>query len=276
MLTFLFASENIRGCRDDRGLGCKGGLAADEERCSQTQVLGGNRRCNQATVTTCRVEIVDSENADEFSCPTRTPADFCRLSMRLACRLRCASRDLVIAQQLARTYSQHATASALKASWHVGKDATMTPTGGDKRPMKVPKLVADQSPSTPLRHDSDKSKVFSPPFTIPPSKSTSHPAPVPSGSSQKSGRRQGKSRSSLLRSRYDSLPEFEGPMHDAVYIEAQHRAAIGSRPEIKPALADNPKSPVMNFVVAHLGSNHSLQFESKEYFDSGTNRPVFR
>ena len=154
---------------------------------------------------------------------------------------------------------------------------------GDQRPMKVPKLAKNQSPSTPPRDYSD-SGVVSPPFTIPPSsKSKSHPAPLPSGPSHKSSGRKGKGQTretsllkSRFKSRYESLPEFEGPMHDAVYVEAQHRTSIGSRPEIKPVLADNPKSPIMNFVLSYFGSDYALQFEFKEYFDSSTNRPVVR
>ncbi|KAI6007413.1 hypothetical protein EDD15DRAFT_2384189 [Pisolithus albus] len=67
-----------------------------------------------------------------------------------------------------------------------------------------------------------------------------------------SGRRKGKRSGSQLKSRHGSLPELDGPMHDAVYIEKQHRASIGSRPEIKPALADNPKSPLMNFALHNM------------------------
>jgi len=209
--------------------------------------------------------------------------------MHLAWSLRHACRGPAVAQRLTRAYSQQATASALKESWHVEKDMPMhsrRPTNaGDQRPMKVPKLATNQSPSTSSRDYSDKSGVVSPPFTIPPvsSKSKSHLSPLPPGFSHKSSGRKGKGQTretsllkSRFKSRYESLPEFEGPMHDAVYVEAQHRTSIGSRPEIKPALADNPKSPVMNFVLAHFGSDYALQFEFKEYFDSSTNRPVVR
>ncbi|KAL4070934.1 P-loop containing nucleoside triphosphate hydrolase protein [Scleroderma citrinum] len=189
---------------------------------------------------------------------------------------------------LKRAYSQQATASALKQTSHGAKVTSMHPRAptnvGDQRPLKVPKLVANQSPSTPPRLHPDMSGIVSPPFTILPSSTNSkdYPSPLPSNSSSKSGRRKGKGKAqdhSLLKSRksrYETLPEFEGPMHDAVYIEAQHQANIGSRPEIKPALADNPKSPLTNFVLANLGSDYSLQFEFREYFDSNTNRSVVR
>ncbi|KAG6336574.1 hypothetical protein ID866_2512 [Astraeus odoratus] len=175
---------------------------------------------------------------------------------------------------LKRPFSQRTAASALKPASHAEKVPPMqqrTPCSvGDQRPGKIPKLGTDQSPSSPpSKLRSERLKVVSPPFTIPAS-SKSKESPVPS---RKLGRGKGKGKG---QSRYDSLPEFEGPMHDAVYIEAQHRANIGHRPEIKPALADNPKSPLMNFVLANLGSDNPLPFEFREYFDSNTNRPIIR
>lgn len=179
---------------------------------------------------------------------------------------------------LKRPFSRHASVAALKQNINA-EEVVLThrrplSSLGEQRLAKAPKLGIHQSPSG---HQPGKSATISPPFAIPPS-SFNH-KDLPSGGPERprqSGRRKGKRGSSPLKSRNKSLPELDGPMHDAVYIEKQHRISIGSRPEIKPALADNPKSPLMNFVSTNLGPDYVLQFDFKEYFDSNTNRPVTR
>ncbi|KAF9229282.1 P-loop containing nucleoside triphosphate hydrolase protein [Gyrodon lividus] len=91
-------------------------------------------------------------------------------------------------------------------------------------------------------------------------------------SSLQPSKRGGKSKAKG-RSGFSALPELEGPFHDSIYIEKEHRANIGSRPEVKPSAADNPKSPLANFAAA---AGLSLNYECKDYFDSSTNRRIIR
>lgn len=179
---------------------------------------------------------------------------------------------------LKRPFSQNASVGAFKQTVKAGEVVSVRPRSpsglGEQRLAKAPKLGVRQSPSGPR---SGRSATTSPPFTLPPF-SSSH-EDMSSANPERprpSGRRKGKRSGSQLKSRHGSLPELDGPMHDAVYIEKQHRASIGSRPEIKPALADNPKSPLMNFALHNMGPNYALKFDFKEYFDSNTNKPVTR
>ncbi|KAG1881654.1 P-loop containing nucleoside triphosphate hydrolase protein [Suillus tomentosus] len=92
-------------------------------------------------------------------------------------------------------------------------------------------------------------------------------------SSQKnsSKRRMGKSKEQPSKSR---LPDLDGPIRDAAFIEQEHRKNLGSRPDIKPVFVDNPKSPVANFTFTHLDKQPA--YESVEGIVFGTSERVYR
>lgn len=165
---------------------------------------------------------------------------------------------------LKRAFSQPATATALK---QVSRTETGPSAAGDQRPPKVPKLWMDRPSShSTSRSQPNNSDALS-------SSSVSSLKSV----KRKRSRRDGQSPSLLksrFKARYEALLPLEGPLRDADYIENQHRASIGSRSEIKSALTDNPKSPLMNFVHASFGPSHALQFDFKEYSDGS--RPIMR
>ncbi|KAI6031829.1 P-loop containing nucleoside triphosphate hydrolase protein [Pisolithus microcarpus] len=176
-------------------------------------------------------------------------------------------------------FSQNVSAGASKQTVKAGEVVSVRPRSpsglGEQRLSKAPKLGAHQSPSGPrsgrVSHELRRLSHYHPFSSNREDLSLANPErPRPSG------RRKGKRNGSQLKSQHGSLPELDGPMHDAVYIEKQHRASIRSRPEIKPALADNPKSPLMNFALHNMGSNYALKFDFKEYFDSNANKPVTR
>ncbi|KIJ68453.1 hypothetical protein HYDPIDRAFT_124983 [Hydnomerulius pinastri MD-312] len=167
---------------------------------------------------------------------------------------------------------QHSTAAALKQTCYAAEGDTLdsrTPlTPGDQRPGKVPKLASAQSPS----RGQPSSSIVSPPFEIP--SLASRLADRPSGKGRGSrGGRGSQQRSGKKSQKGRALPEFEGPLHDSVFIEKQHRANIGSRSEVKPSSADNPKSPLMNYATA---AGLTINFDSKEYLDSNTNKSIWR
>ncbi|KAH7883584.1 hypothetical protein F5I97DRAFT_1813120 [Phlebopus sp. FC_14] len=95
-----------------------------------------------------------------------------------------------------------------------------------------------------------------------------------SGQGRSSNRHGGDSGKSKKGHPSPTCQELEGPLHDAIFIEKQHRANIGSRPELKPALVDNPKSPLTNYTLANFSC--PPKFEYKIYYASSTNQKVFR
>jgi hypothetical protein len=70
------------------------------------------------------------------------------------------------------------------------------------------------------------------------------------------------------------LPDLDGPIRDAAFIEQEHRKNLGSRPDIKPVFVDNPKSPVANFAINHL--DKQPVYESIEGIVFGTSERVSR
>ncbi|KAF9241384.1 hypothetical protein BU15DRAFT_44905 [Melanogaster broomeanus] len=90
-------------------------------------------------------------------------------------------------------------------------------------------------------------------------------------SQQPSKRHRGDKRGQFLLSAL--LPEFEGPLHDALYIETQHSANMGSRPELKASLFDNAKSPVANFALA---ADLPVNYKCTEYLDSSNDTVINR
>ncbi|KAG0702542.1 hypothetical protein DFH29DRAFT_920804 [Suillus ampliporus] len=91
--------------------------------------------------------------------------------------------------------------------------------------------------------------------------------------SWKRGNRRGKCKSKEQPSK-PTLPDLDGPLCDAAFIEQEHRKNIGSRPDVKPALLDNPKSPVANFASHHLDNQPT--YEAVEGIVSGTSKRVSR
>ncbi|KIK93741.1 hypothetical protein PAXRUDRAFT_12465 [Paxillus rubicundulus Ve08.2h10] len=186
---------------------------------------------------------------------------------------------------LKRPFAHQGTAIAIKPTPHVAEDDNLLPRtsslSGDQRPGKVPKLASMHFPS---RGQLPQHIIVSPSFEVSSSSSSqskkqgslssrlSVPPSDKGQSSQQLSKRAGKSKA---KSRPGSslLPELEGPLHDSMYIEKEHRVNIGSQSEVKASAADNPKSPVANFAAA---AELPLNYESKEYFDSSTNRRIIR
>jgi hypothetical protein len=85
------------------------------------------------------------------------------------------------------------------------------------------------------------------------------------------GRGKGKGKEQPLKK---AFPVLDGPLRDAAFIEQEHRKNLGQRPDIKPGLVDNPKSPVANFASHHLDKQPT--YEVVEGIVSGTSERVSR
>ncbi|KAG0708857.1 P-loop containing nucleoside triphosphate hydrolase protein [Suillus ampliporus] len=166
----------------------------------------------------------------------------------------------VAASPLKRAYISQAAASVQKH--HTTDDdhsrSPSPPQSSEQRPAKAPKLGGAHFTATPAMPVSSKgtqrNPTISPPFEMPSSSKSrgSLGSRISGSSSQKdswrrgAGRGKGNSKEKPLKSTLD------GPLRDATFIEQEHRRNIGSRPDIKPVLVDNPKSPVANFASHHL------------------------
>ncbi|KIJ64497.1 hypothetical protein HYDPIDRAFT_111824, partial [Hydnomerulius pinastri MD-312] len=168
---------------------------------------------------------------------------------------------------------QQATAAAIKQTLHATEDDNVhTPsTPGDQRPGKAhkPELTSAQSP----HRGQPSPSIVSPPFEIPLVTLRLADRPTGKGRGSRGGRGSQQRRSKKRSQHGRALPELEGPLHDSIFIKNQHKANIGSRPEVKPSSADNPKSPLMNYATA---AGLTINFDSKEYFDSNTNKSIWR
>ncbi|KAG8219813.1 hypothetical protein J3R82DRAFT_786 [Butyriboletus roseoflavus] len=67
-------------------------------------------------------------------------------------------------------------------------------------------------------------------------------------------------------------PLLNGPLHDAIHIENTYHHQH-TRPPLKSALLDNPKSPVANFAALF---SLPLNYQYTDLFDSATRRPLVR
>ena len=188
----------------------------------------------------------------------------------------------VSASTLKRPYANQATASVPRH--HItGVNHSRSPSppqSSERRPAKAPKLTADYPSATPMSTNSrgtQRVPNVSPAFEMPSSsKSRGALASRISGSQKDSSRRgrgrvKGKGKEQPLRA---SFPILDGPLRDAAYIEQEHRKNLGSRPDIKPVLVDNPKSPVANFASHHLDKQPS--YESVEGIISGSSERISR
>ncbi|KAH7920668.1 hypothetical protein BV22DRAFT_1132886 [Leucogyrophana mollusca] len=72
--------------------------------------------------------------------------------------------------------------------------------------------------------------------------------PTPASTAPRSKRRGNKEKAA------PKLQQLEGPLYDESYIQQEHLKNMGSRPPLKDAFVDNPKSPVANFANTALHS----------------------
>jgi len=188
----------------------------------------------------------------------------------------------IAASPLKRPYANQATASASKY-YAADVDHSRSPSppqSSERRPVKAPKLTSDHPSVTPTMYASSREpQPVSPTFEMPSSsKSRGSLASRFSGSaSQKDswkrgkGRGKGKGKEQPLKK---AFPVLDGPLRDAAFIEQEHRKNLGQRPDIKPGLVDNPKSPVSNFATHHLDKQPT--YEVVEGIVSGTSERVSR
>jgi hypothetical protein len=189
-----------------------------------------------------------------------------------------------VVASLKRSFVSHATASVEKnhtADPNQSRSRSL-PQSSEQWPAKAPKL-AGAFTTTPAVSASSKgtqrNATVSPPFEMPSSSKSrgSLGSRISGLSSHKdsskrgTGRGKGKSKEQPSKSR---LPVIDGPIHDAAFIEQEHRKNLGSRPDIKPMFVDNPKSPVANFSSNYL--DKQPVYESVEGTVFGTSQRVSR
>jgi hypothetical protein len=186
-----------------------------------------------------------------------------------------------VVASLKRYFASHATASVQKN--HVA-DANQSrsrspPQSSEQCPAKAPKLAGAFTAIPAISVSSkvtQRNPTVSPPFEMPSSSKSrgslgSRVSSQKDSSKRRMGRGRGKSKEQPSKSR---LPDLDGPIRDAAFIEQEHRKNFGSRPDIKPVFVENPKSPVANYASNHL--DKQPVYESVEGIVFGTSERVSR
>jgi small subunit ribosomal protein S24e len=196
-----------------------------------------------------------------------------------------SKRSFFASSPLKRPYANQATASVPK---HYEADVNHSrspspPPSSERRPAKAPKLTGDYPSMSAMSASSRgmQRPTVSSAFEMPSSSSSksrgSLASRISGSPSQKDsskrgkGRGKGKGKEHSLRA---AFPVLDGPLRDAAFTEQEHRKNLGARPDIKPGLVDNPKSPVANFASHHLDKQPT--YEAVEGVVSGTSERVYR